>query len=101
MPSIRESSAWVKIQPDLTGFVQKAKTGIEAGLKKVDPEVKVGADIRPAAASIGKLQVQGDKFAKSMKNVPVTVDPARAASSIQGLQVRTDGLVKTLAHMDA
>ena len=93
--------AFVVISPETSTFLAELTTKVKAAVSQVKPEVKVGADTKPAEAAMAALLARVKTLAATLAGMRADVDTKAEEAKIARMQAQAMMLDKTLRNMKA
>lgn len=92
------ASAWVSVAPSgFADFAAKARDGIKTALSRINPQVPVGANVKPALGSIDDLRAKLDELRLRRADVSVGLNDKAAKAALLALDVKMVDLGKKVA----
>ena len=91
------ASAYVEVKPDLSGFGDEAKAGIDSETKDLGATVPIGADITDASAKIADIRAKLDALKDDDPSPKVSVQISQAEASVAQIEARIDRLSAIVA----
>jgi hypothetical protein len=86
------ASAYVEVNPDLAGFGEKAKAGVDSQTRNLKATAKVDLDIASAEAKAAQLRARLDRLNAIIARPEVTPQMADAYTKLDGLQAELERL---------
>jgi hypothetical protein len=95
------ATAYVRIEPDTTGFKDDTDRKVKEALGDSNPKVKVGADTTDADTKLDDTKRKKDDLGRTETTVKVKADTAEADGAIAGLKDHILGLAVAAGAVEA